>query len=306
MLTADPLPEQGELWLSVVFTAHAAGLDLVRNSVFAALDQTAPASEYEVVVGVDARAEIDARLFRDELPPSVRVGHCLRERAHEELPHRNHARNTGLGLARGQYVWVLDGDMMMPRHAVDHLRQAVEQSPALRVISPCFGQPRIAPDEWPSYVRAVGLERALRVDAMEQYQASGFFDRVVESSDVSLMRCPGLVEGFPALTRKLLDALGGYPEVFLGYGGNKHDVTRQLCALDRKKLLEIHIMTSVCFAHQPHERDPGRVDRMLRSKNTAIFNQRGRDIAREAPWWRDTVQRVKSAHTSLPDAVSAA
>ena len=42
-----------------------------------------------------------------------------------------------------------------------------------------------------------------------------------------------LAEGFPLVTRATMEALGGFDEAFIGWGGNKEEFCRRLAGLSR-------------------------------------------------------------------------
>lgn len=275
-------------FVSFVFpVAHdAVALELLRRSVHALRAQTAPPALFEVVVAVDGGPAVDVGLH----PFTVRVVTSPRTAGNEHLPHRNHARNAGCRAARGEYLWVLDGDMIADPLAVEHLLAITVgmRSTKPRVVSPCFAEIACTPAEW----LATGDVGAYRV---RRKVVSGQLERHAPGPPASV-HLPMLVEGFPAVPRWLFEAIGGFDERYLGWGGNKIDLCRRLRLLDLDEgLLEIHLLTSVLFRHQPHDRDPFHFHEELRATNTAMFEAMQNEARAGAPWWRAQVEAVRRA-----------
>jgi GT2 family glycosyltransferase len=284
-MNADP-------FVSFVFPVHQEGLPLLRRSVAALEHQTD--QDFEVVVAVDAASAdfpwacIDALDLpqvgkRLAVVPSPRTAHA------GHLPHRNHARNAGCREAVGQHLWVLDADMLADPGAVEHLKAVASASQRPVCVSPCFAEPDVTPTEWASYA---GDPWAL---PRHRKTASGLHHcyRPGAPATTHLFTLP---EGFPSMPRWLWEALGGFDERYLGWGANKIDLCRRLRFLDvLEQLVEVHLLTSVLFLHQPHERDPLHFDEELRARNTAMFACMQEEAHAGAPWWREQVARVRAA-----------
>lgn len=261
-------------------------LELLRRSVRALRAQTADPDAFEVVIAVDGGLGADVDVGAQ--PFDVRVVPSPRTPDNEHIPHRNHARNAACRSARGEYLWVLDADMLADPHAVDHLLAVVTASGKPRVVTPCFAEIACTPAEW----LASELET---IRPLRKKTASGQLGRHAPGPPSST-HLPMIPEGFPALPRWLFDAVGGFDERYLGWGGNKIDLCRRCRMLDMEEhLLEVHLLTSVLFRHQPHERDPLHFDDGLRARNTEMFERMQLEAAAGAPWWRAQVEAVQSA-----------
>lgn len=290
--------------VTFVFPAHAGGLPLLRRSVLALDAQTADPSAFEVVVAVDGEGldEVASALRQHAHRFSLRVVESQRTAGNEHLPHRNHARRAGCDAARGEYLWVLDADVIADRHAVDHLRAVADGRTRPVVLSPCLAEPRCSPAAW---LRQTGpfVEHADAASLMATAQSS---PKVPWTSSAQLRRYRrgpprsiwfgALIEGQPVFPRAIYDALGGFDLRFLGYGGNKVSLVRQLTILDTQHgLVEVRLLTSCCFFHQPHDRDPLRFDEAHRQKNWALYNELVAGARRGDPWWMERVDAVRAA-----------
>lgn len=282
-------------FVSFVFPVHIAGIPLLRRTLAELRRQTD--QDFEVVVAVDApRGELRSAIFETlvEVPPGrcVRTVPSPRDPGAEHLPHRNHARNAGCLAAQGEHLWVLDADMLPDPRAVEHLRTIVGSSSKPVCVSPCFAEPDMSPKAW---LACEGDPWA--TPRREYVRHSGrLADHV--PGPARAVRAPSLVEGFPSCPRWLWEALGGYDERFLAYGGNKVDFVRQLTSLDSQEgLVEVRLLRSCLFLHQPHERDPLRFDEAHRAKNWELYRARRAEMVAGAPWWREKVSAVRAAVT---------
>lgn len=282
-------------FVSFVFPVHVEGAPLLRRALDALECQTD--WDFEVVVAVDARCGregrdpsrvgIEAGLRR---PFRVRRVTSQRQPAYRHLPHRNHARNAGCNAAEGEHLWVLDADMIPDPRAVEHLKAIVSSSSKPTCVSPCFAEPDMTPEAWLAY-----QGDPWAAPRREYVRHSGrLADHV--PGPARAVRAPSLVEGFPSCPRWLWEALGGYEERFLAYGGNKVDFVRQLTSLDSQEgLVEVHMLRSCLFLHQPHERDPLRFDESHRARNWELYRTRRAEMVAGAPWWREKVSAVRAA-----------
>jgi hypothetical protein len=282
--------------LSYLFPVHREGLPLLRRALLALARQTAPPEIFEAVVACDGftLSADEERYIRDELGEhggrfALTFVNSPRTRGNEDLPHRNHARNAASRASEGQILWFVDCDMLVdPRstlHALSVLRGARH-----RVISPCFAEPACDPQRWLALPPAQTWRGTLR-----RKTASGLLEKYRPGTP-ELMRAPTLPEGFPALHRDIFDALGGFDERYLGWGGNKIDLTRRVRLMDtREHLLESCVLRSVLWLHQPHERDALHFDAALRDRNTERFLRMQREAEAGAEWWKAQVAGVQSA-----------
>lgn len=273
-------------YVSFVFPVAPDGMELLRRAVRILRDQTAEPSSFEVVIAVDGAA---ADVSIEPQPFAVTVVSSPRTRGNEHLPHRNHARNRGCVEARGEYLWVLDADMLADPLAVEHLRAvtAAGRSRKPPIVSPCFAELDCTPEGW------LASELDVHRHDVRSKTASGQLKHYRAGAPATIA-APTLPEGFPALPRWLFDAIGGFDERYLGWGGNKIDLCRRLRLLDtREHLIEIRLLVSVLFRHQPHARDPLFADETLRARNTQMFERMQIEAMRGAPWWRAQVAEVR-------------
>lgn len=274
-----------EPFVSFVFPVHIGGMPLLQRTLRELNRQTD--RDFEAIVAVDSPLDELKKLE----PPVLDV--CVvpspRTQGNEHLPHRNHARNAGCRAARGQHLWVLDADMIPDPHAVEHLKAIVASSPKPVCASPCFAQPKISPAMWTSYT---GDPWAA---PLEEYVTHSGRMREHVPGPPNAADGRGLVEGFPSCPRWLWEALEGYDERYLGYGGNKVDFVRQLKRLNKEEVIDLRILRSCLFLHQPHERDPLRFDEAHRARNWELFRERKSQISSNASWWAAKSQAVRRA-----------
>ena len=227
-----------------------------------------------------------------------------------DVAHRNHARNAGCSVARGEILWVLDADFLLPPHALEHLlteHQSSLASGMASVFTPCLGTLSAQPDDWLESSAAFARDPTLRSYqdllggiALTGREYSGFFGRYRAQERPASQLAHGLKEGFPTCWRSLWAALGGYDEAFIGYGGNKEEFVRRLVALSRGGQLQMRLLSSVLAMHQPHPPDPHRrASSAMRVANTRHFRRRLRDMQRMAPWWQQCLQRSTAALEAL-------
>jgi CDP-glycerol glycerophosphotransferase len=99
-------------WISVVLPVHDVQQDLAQ-----CLDSVlrTPAADVEVIAVDDASADGSGQILdaRAALDPRLRVVHLAANAG------PGNARNTGLELAGGEYVWFIDGDDLVPDGALD-------------------------------------------------------------------------------------------------------------------------------------------------------------------------------------------
>jgi len=289
-----------------VFPAHSQGAPLLRRSVLALRAQTVDPSRFEVVIAVDGDDPDDA-IARAADPAShpfaCRVVRSPRPRG--DLPHRNHARNAGCRAARGELLWVLDCDFLLPPNAIEHAlheHDAALGAGAVAVFSPILGGVELSPNAWIERSEAwartgdpAGYVDLMASIPLHQREYSGFADRYRPGTPAS-EPCPTLPEGFPTCPRDLWAAFGGYDESFVGWGGNKREFVDRLRSLAKGGTIEVRLLTSVRALHQPHPRDPtGNSHSTLRRANHALLEKRAKGMQRCAPWWVDQRARAEAA-----------
>lgn len=298
--------------LALCFPAHVSGAALLRRTVFALRSQTASPDLFEVVVaadGGDPGGELRRAIEPDAQPFACRLVDS--PRPHGEQPHRNHARNAAWRAARAPICAMLDGDLCLEPCFVEHLLS--EHDAALRRGAPAIFSPvmvgwgGVGPEDWlkasSSWATdgdgfAAFLARWPLADATIY---SGYAGRHTPGPPASeTMSRP--VEGMPILWHGLLEALGGFSEEFVGWGGDKEEFVERLKGLHAAGLFDLRLLTSARAWHQPHGRDPCQDAPEVRGRQK-YREARTRDIRTGARWWKAELARVAPL---IPEAVAAA
>lgn len=263
--------------------------------------QTAAPSSFEVVLGVDGGDDGAIAAVLGSWPFAVRAVNSPRPKG--DVPHRNHARNAAIAESVGEYLWVADCDFVWSSNAVsdalaaiasaDAHNEAVCLTPVLRRIDldhamylPHTEEWAAGRDEQPAEAFAADLPTD-----MGEYSGNG----ALYQPDAGLRIVEAQIEeGFPLAPRAVFDALGGFDESFLRWGGNKIELCFRLTSLAGVGL-PYRLLASVCAWHQPHPQDPNKpLDDPHRVANQALYRKRVREVRQGAPWWveqRDAVKR---------------
>lgn len=268
--------------IGLAFITHAAGAELLRRSVWALRSQSLQGC-WEVAVGVDAVTDDDVELVRDVLRPQALPFPCtvvgvLRHPARAALAHRNTARNAAVRATSAEIVWPLDGDVVLEPHAVEHALKTIAKSGAA-CVSPLHSAPQ-----------GIGSATWMRdyADAVRAFSSTkpARGPRWMSGAPASV-NYPTAYEGFPTMPRAVFDAIGGFDERFVGYGGNKYELVCRLAALDRRGLLRMRLITSIRCLHQPHGSD-----HMVRTEENRLLATKLSDMRRGAAWWLSEVNAV--------------
>ena len=305
------------LRVSVVFPAAPDRPDLVERSIYALRHQTLDPSLFEVVVAVDGGDVSGAfgQLRPTAHPFALTLVGSPRRSSDPHIPHRNHARNAGCRVAKGEILWVWDSDFLLWPRALAHLVAAYDEGlrgGVIRSLTCClktYPRDQVSPDRWLSASASwVDLERADAPEAdrraafdrlwpggdlpLTSRIYSGFGEEWTPSEQYRTRRSPDLLEGFPSVPRRIWEALGGFDEFFIGWGGNKEEFVDRLHGLVRAGLLDLRLLFSVLAIHQPHPMDPeSRAMTPRRARNHQRREARKGEIKRHSKWWQ--VQRVK-------------
>lgn len=284
------------------------------------------APDFEVVIGADGGDDGTLADVAQQVRPAgvvVRIVDSPRP-AGPALAHRNHARNQAMKVARGEYFWVVDCDFVWEPHAVAHaitLMERARQNGRLIALSPVLLAISTSPEAWLSASErwASGSKLSFDGDVQAAKQTAPELNeslpkllaRFSATDDVysgfGALRQPGppvsearfIPEGFPCMHRSMFNALGGFDERYLGWGGNKEELCRRINAL-RPHGLSYEVLRSVAAWHQPHPPDPKKsANDDLRRANQARLTEDLRAFERGAPDWSHQVERVRRAIQSF-------
>ncbi len=282
-----------------------AGYEMVRRAVMALRAQDCDPSLFEVVVAVDGMhpAEFfghDAFLSQ---PFALRVVTSPRTPGLTDIPHRNHARNAAWKASTAPLCWMLDADFILPPHAVRHVlaeHDAAISRGAPAVLSPCLWQfGGASTEQWWERSSAwaasgdPGEFRALLACWPEWDRGvfSGFGEDAaapphINGEPVSVSVGARMIEGMPVLWRGLLEALGGFDQAYVGWGGDKISLIDVLHGLAAEGVIDIRLLSSVVAVHQPHATDATHTDRRSKANEKRRMNARMAIQSRTLEWKR--------------------
>lgn len=287
--------------LSFIVPAHPSGAELVRRFLRSLAYQTADPNRFEVVIGADGGDDGRLAAVADGWPFAVRVVDS--PRTHVDVPHRNHARNQALRQAAGRFAWVVDADFVWEAHAIEHALAVMlghEARGEVVAISPTLWAIDSPPEVWEADTAewAAGDETMDPADLVAKYRTrgdvyAGFSEHYAAGGKPALKTLPLLHEGFPCAPLALFKALRCFDEAFIGWGGNKEELTRRLNHLTSQGV-EYRLLTTVRAWHQPHPADAQKTHHdPLRRANQQRFIDKIREVrAGAAPWWREQLKRV--------------
>ena len=110
---------QTERLVSIVYPVYN-GEKYIKRSFLSCINQTCDESAYEIIVVDDGSQDHSIDLIMDEIRshPNVRL--------HRQSNHGlSHARNTGISLASGKYIWCVDSDDVIYENAISTIVSAV-------------------------------------------------------------------------------------------------------------------------------------------------------------------------------------
>jgi len=291
------------LKVAICLPCHASTAEQVGRTVMALRHQAAKPEAFEVVVAVDGgdpTGAVRAVVMKDH-PFAVQVVDS--PRPHGNIPHRNHARNAAWQASSAPLCWMLDSDMMLLPRAVEDLIHEWDESvkrglPA--VFSPVMRSFHLPPTEWIARSRdwfETGdseLFGALLADvprASDVY--AGHAEHYTRKGPASMTF--DVEEGMPCVPRRVLKALGGFDELYTGWGGNKEELVYRLLGLKHRGLLDMRLLTSAVALHQPHSRPKKAIRQQAGNPHQRRREHMARDIKAKRPWWEDQVSQAIGA-----------
>ena len=240
--------------ISICIPAHEGAFPLLKRTLLSFAEQTWP--DFEVCVAIDGPGQFQV----PEVPYSLAF--VRTPRTDSPLPHRNHARNAAAGIARGEFLWFVDGDFLWDTWLIEHMIKAgkVPLSPVLVGI-------RGTPESWMADTRWDSRQRNhqehLRTLSVVGDQWSGYAKHYRRGRGPEAKDMERMPEGFP-LVRKA--DFTGFDERFLGWGGTKESYIKALP--DYRWLL-----TSARGYHQPHSKSASTTQSAaLTAHNNAMYD----------------------------------
>lgn len=286
-----PEPEapkkRGAPHVSVCIPVHEAGLPLLYRTLDGFRNQTE--DRFEVVVALDG---FEATKFEYEADFPLKVVESPRESP--DIAHRNHARNCAWRAAEGRLVWFTACDFLVPDHLIDHIVKAersIRRRGFIPIISMVMSRLKMSPEEWAAYDEPT-YERAKNEVLSHVY--AGFRGLATDPGEGPVSERKTIPEGVPCLDRRVVEALGGFDEFFIGWGGNGEEFSNRLEALDHAGLAEVHLLRSVHIIHQPHEKDPTASSKETRKRQRireAKAKQLNAGLNKE---WPGVVEKVRA------------
>lgn len=225
-------------------------------------------------------------------------------RPHGDFPHRNHARNAAVAASSGLYCWVVDTDFLWPEHAVEHAVSVIEAaaargemvafSPVLKIIDMEPTLYLAVTDDWLAEKSMRSVEALLGTLTTSNGEWDGHGELYAPDGGPRLSPAR-MKEGFPCAPRAIYDALEGFDEEFLRWGGNKIEFTYRLSSLAGVGLTYAALV-SVAAWHQPHPQDPNKpVDDRHRLANAQMYRRKTGAVVQGADWWLKQKAAAKRA-----------
>lgn len=291
--------------VSIVIPVAENWLPYLERTVRSIALQDCHMDKIEVIISVDggdSDGSIASTIQPQNLPFACQIIDSPRPHG-ADVPHRNHARNAGCRAARGDILWVLDSDQLLEDGCVNSLIEAYddccESGHAPVILFPMYSL-SASPSEWLSDTAGMlGGRETLASLWGRIYVSQGAWDGFAglyrdNYSCRKSVAVGNYKENMPAFPRFLWDALGGFDERFLYWGGNKIEFAQRLNHLSRAGWLTTRLITNRRIIHQPHPQDPMRTrfDLAPIHKNQKMFNKIIEDLSNEAPWCIQMAGRV--------------
>lgn len=320
--------------LAICLPAAPAGAKMLRRTLLALYAQDCGPGVFEVCVGVDGGgpgAMVEALGPMAWAPFQLSFANAPRTPGNEALPHRNHARNAAWRAAKAPLCWMLDADFILPPHAVRHVlaeHDAAIARGAPAVFSPCLWQfGGASTEEW--WERSAEWSESGDPHAFRTLMAewpewdrgvfSGFGELAtnlphIAGEPASVSVGARMIEGMPVLWRGLLEALGGFDQAYVGWGGDKISMIDVLHGLAAEGIIDIRLLSSVVAVHQPHATDPTHTDARSKGNEKRRANARMLIQSRTLEWkrripglvnalrlaWGDNMQSASLTSEMLP------
>lgn len=301
-----------KILISFIVPVHPAWAPYVHRMLRSLAHQT-NTEAFEVVFGVDGGDPDGALADVAALDWPFPVFTVDSPRAGGDFPHRNHARNAAIAHSRGVYCWIVDCDFIWHEHAIEHavaLIEAAAESGEFICATPVLKRIVLEEDiylphtsvwaEDPAGAKPSAFAAALKTDDGEWDGQAGLY-----SPDAGPRLVSGRPqEGFPLVPRIVVDAMGGFDERFVRWGGNKIEFCYRLSSLSSVGL-PYRVLSSVAAWHQPHPQDPNKpLTDPHRKANHALYRQCLAEVRAGADWWVKQRAAVTRALLEAREAVT--
>ena len=214
--------------------------------------QTVDFSKFEIIVVEDGErsAKVES-LCSEEWPFACRYFSIDRVLGKEHA-HKNHARNLGVRMSRGDVVFICDCDFVVHPEFVDRVIELYSEAYSRDSLFCLYPQIACLNDMLHTNCTEDNWKHTLgRVQSFGSvpHHFDSFYDPIN-------IHTPKLVEnenkeGLHVMSRLLLESLGAFDEEFIGWGGNKQEFQHRIVDSGKIKQYLLHGCT---VYHQPHER----------------------------------------------------
>ena len=287
--------------ISLTIPVSEAGLPCLYITLDSLKYQTAQFKDFEVIVAIDTNNNITSikkKIIEMELPYTHTIVKSPRNNS-PELGHRNHARNKACSLAKGKILWPVDSDHLMEGHTIQSIIDAHRKADSLEIyLFPRFWL-NIIPKNWIKqyWANKKNYKDFFKNISMTSSSHPGYGSKYFKiNGGISDIK-EKYIENQPAFPRILFDALGGFDERYLAWGGNKHEFVVRLFGLQDMGLVKFKIIQSTRLIHQPHYKDHSR-HQSLGKKNREKVEKCIVDVKNRARWWKAQSNIAKEVITS--------
>ncbi len=249
-----PLSAASPPRLSVVLPSYSAGAVLTRRTLESYGGQT-DLDGFEVLLVDDGGVDDQIRQLAERSWPFA-LRYLISPRVKDvSVAHKNHARNRGARAARGDLLFLVDADCLVPPDFVARVREVYARISAdgqVVAAYPLIANLHARFTEWIAQRGDDALRTRFDECLADVGRGDDAFAGYMElrGTDAAGYRAIRQhAEGFPIVPRRLFDLLGGFDEDFLGWGGNKQEFQQRV---NEAPEIATFLLTSCVVFHQPH------------------------------------------------------